>query len=51
MEKSVGIVVTKVQTEEPDMGRLEKQKPRDPKLALQGTQHTQHEKREKEAEQ
>lgn len=52
MEKSVGIVVTKVQTQtEPAMGQLEKQKPRDPKLALQGTQHTQHEKREKEAEQ
>ena len=49
MEKSVGIVVTKVQTA-PTMGQLEKQKPRDPKLALQGTQHTQHEKSEKEAE-
>ena len=50
MEKSVGIVVTKVQTDR-TMGHLEKQKPRDPKLALQGTQHIQHEKREKEAEQ
>ena len=49
MEKSVGVVVTKVQTA-PAMGQLEKQKPRDPKLALQGTQHTQHEKSEKEAE-
>ena len=50
MEKSVGVVVTKVQTA-PAMGQLEKQKPRDPKLALQGTQHTEHEKSEKEAEQ
>ena len=49
MEKSVGIVVTKVQTE-PAMGQLEKQKPRGPKLALQRTQHTKHEKGEKEAE-
>ena len=50
MEKSVGVVVTKVQTA-PAMGQLEKQKPRGPKLALQGTQHTEHEKSEKEAEQ
>ena len=50
MEKSVGIVVTKVQTDR-TMGHLEKQKPRDPKLALQRTQHTRHEKSEKEAEQ
>ena len=49
MEKSVGIVVTKVQAE-PAMGQLEKQKQRDTKLALQGTQHIQHEKSEKEAE-
>ena len=49
MEKSVGVVVTKVQTA-PAMGQLEKQKPRGPKLALQGTQHTEHEKSEKEAE-
>ena len=50
MEKSVGVVVTKVQTA-PAMGQLENQKSRDPKLALQGTLRTQHEKREKEAEQ
>ena len=49
MEKSVGIVVTKVQAE-PAMGQLEKQKQRDTKLALQGTQHIQREKSEKEAE-
>ena len=50
MEKSVGAVVTKVKTE-PAMGQLEKQKPRGPKLALQGTLRAQHEKSEKEAEQ
>ena len=49
MEKSVGLVVTKVQTE-PAMGRAEKQMLRDAQLVLQETQHTRREDLEKEAE-
>ena len=49
IEKSVGVVVTKVQAESA-IGQLEKQKSRDSKLALQGTMHTEHEKSAKEAQ-
>ena len=50
MEKSVGLVVTKVQTE-PAMGRAEKQMLGDPQLVLQETQRAQREDIEKEARQ
>ena len=49
MEKSVGVVVTQVQAA-PAMGQLKEQKPRDSKLALQGTLRTEHEKSAKEAQ-
>ena len=50
MEKSVGLVVTKVQTE-PAVGRAEKQMLGDPQLVLQETQRAQREDIEKEARQ
>ena len=50
MQKSVGLVVTKVQTE-PAMGRAEKRMLRDPQLVLQETQRAQREDIEKEARQ
>ena len=50
MEKSVGLVVTKVQTE-PAMGRAEKQMLGDPQLVRQETQRAQREDIEKEARQ
>lgn len=50
MQKSVGLVVTKVQQTEPAIGRAEKQMLRDPQLVLQETQRAQREDIEKEAE-
>jgi hypothetical protein len=49
MEKSVGLVVTQVQTQSA-IGHIEEQKLQDGELALQGTQHGQHKKSEKEAQ-
>ena len=50
MEKSVGLVVTQVQTE-PAIGHAEEQIPQDTELALHEKQHTRHEKIEKEGRQ